>query len=44
MDLFDLFDGIFREFVHTPHMDSKCAHRTASPHAKLTAARSLSRP
>jgi hypothetical protein len=38
MDLFNLLDGIFREFVHTSDMDSRRARRTASPHARLTAA------
>jgi hypothetical protein len=36
MDLLNLSDGIFREFVHTPDMDSRCAHRSARPHLRRT--------
>src|SRR5713226_6585455 len=34
MDLLNLSDGIFREFVHTPDMDSRCAHHPARPHLR----------
>lgn len=33
MDLLDLADGIFGEFVHAVEMDSRCVHRVARPHA-----------
>jgi len=32
MNLLNLADGISREFIHTPDMDSRCAHRPARPH------------
>jgi len=31
MDPLNLSDGIFRQFGHTPDMDSRCAHRPARP-------------
>ena len=33
MDLLNLSDVIFGESVHTPDMDSRCAHRPARPRA-----------
>jgi hypothetical protein len=42
MDVFNPSDGIFREFVHTPDMDSKCIHGPARLHTHEQRPRMLS--